>query len=1174
MTAQLVMLILCQSVLCLPVLQAQTTFEIDTPAFIDTLGISPSSVALGDVNGDTLTDIVMYEPNIEPNILFYNPEISHYDSANAKRISFENGRNFTVSLVKTRPNESLSEELFFLNFNRGNSFSYRWVQQQDTSLFIETNEVQSLVAQSNVRHLSIGDFNNDGLPDVIIDRATGGFPVNRLITNFLSLGGQEAEALNSNITTPIENSLSSVLGDFNDDGFTDYYVMNDDGTQDRFFVGGNSGFEEKLTSQLKGASFSFGAAMGDFDNDGRMDIYRTNPREDQNTNNTMFQNMGSLEFESIDAGFSTLDRLNTRNAIFGDFDNDGDLDLLTAEFSTRNSRNQNVANSLYENLGGGNYAKRTQEPVMNKLGNWNSATFFDYNRDGQLDIVAFGSHNRDPIVFYKNRGNSNNWLSLKLEQQNSFHPEAYGAKLTLKATINGEQTTQIREYNRLQGFQIQHPGIIHFGLGDAVDAELTINWPSGNVSKHTFSGTEELNRQYYITEPLAGRLSAFKLNDDLTFEAALGDTVNNIFRFINSGRADVAINNVRSPVPYLNITDFSRQIAPEDTGFVAVQFTPFDNSQLGQNLDTLTIESNAINENFTIPIESQTFSLSAPFQRILSQDPLLARSDDYTASYWTDLDGDGLADPILLRRNESALVFKSTTDTTFQELPDALPDIQAIFNRATFGDINNDGLIDLFTATEGENRLFENTGDFTFDIIDAEEVSGVSESTVDASLADLNGDSFLDIILSNTSSQQNKILLQETPNRFRSVTGGDFTNDTRDVNSHLLVDFNNDGLTDIFVFSSEESAGESTVTLYRQNEQFEFNQTPVPGLTDLETDIRSGLAFDLDNDLDRDLLLLGQRQEAPLFLFRNDGNLQVTRLEPDLFKNIEGLFSDAAALDFNLDGYTDLFLTNSQFDQPNVLLESEGDERFLRFTTGNIVTETNLNSSGAATPDVDNNGHRDIFITNQLDSTRLYRDSLSALSTANWVGIIPRTRNNFGTEALVPGTRVTLHATIGGKEISQERIIGRNSSKSQALSGAYFGLGDASKATAEILFPDSTNISLTIDEVNRFYEPSTDAISVSNETEPQIPRSVQLEPNYPNPFNPTTTITFSLPASTDVQLEIYNVLGKRVATLVDRRMSTGTHTVNFQAQSLPSGVYLSVLKADGVRKVDKMTLIK
>ena len=1168
------LLILCQSVFGLPVIHAQTTFEIDNPAFIDTLGISPSSVALGDVNGDTLTDIVMYERNTKPNILLYNPEISHYDSANAQRIPSTFNTNFTLSLIKTNTSETLAEEIYFLSLGRGGNRSYRWQQEQDTSFFVQTNPVQTLAGQSNVRHLSIGDFNNDGLPDIIIDRATGGFPVNRHILNFLSLGAQEPETFRSNIVIPIENSLSSLLGDFNNDGFTDYYVMNANGTQDRFFVGGSDDFEEKLTSQLKGSSFSFSAAMGDFNNDGHMDIYRTNPRQDQDASNTMFQNMGGLEFESVDAGFSTLDRLNTRNAIFGDFDNDGDLDLLTAEFSTRNSNTQNVANTLYENLGDGNYAKRTQEPVMNKVGNWNSATFFDYNRDGQLDIIAFGSHNNDPIMFYKNKGNSNNWLSLKLEQQNSFHPEAYGAKLALKATINGEQRIQIREYNRLQGFQIQHPDIIHFGLGDAEQAELTITWPSGNVSTHTFNSINELNQQYYLKEPLAGRLSTFQLNDDLIFEASLGDTVNNTFRFVNSGRSDVDITDVASPVPYLEVTNFSKLIAPGDTGSVDVQFSPFDNSQLGKNVDTLTLQSNAINQNFSIPVESQTFSLDAPFQRVTSQRSFLSRSDDYTASYWANFDNDNLPDPILLRRDNFALVFRTTNDTTFRELPDALPDIQAEFVRATVGDINNDGLPDIFTANEGENRLLENSGDFTFSTIEADGISGVSESTVDATMVDLNGDSFLDIVLSNTSSQQNKILLQETPDRFRPVSAGDFTNDTRDVNSHLLVDFNNDGLTDIIAFSTEESSSESTVTLYQQNEQFEFNQTSVPGLTDLEADIRSGIAFDLDNDLDRDLLLLGQRQEAPIFLFRNDGNLQVTRLEMEVFKNMEGLFSDAATLDFNLDGYVDLFLTNSQFDQSNILLESQKGESFLRFTTGEIVTESDLNSSSVATPDIDKNGRRDIFITNQLDSTRLYLDDLPALSTSNWVSIIPRARNNFGTEVLVPGTRVTLNATINGENISQERIIGRNSSTSQILSGAYFGVGDATQATAEILFPDSTGISLNIDEVNRFYQPSTDAISVGTETQQEIPQRIELKPNYPNPFNPSTTITFTRPASAEVLLEVYNILGEKITTLTDRRMSAGTHSVNFRAESLPSGVYLSVLKAGGVRKIDKMTLIK
>lgn len=83
-----------------------------------------------------------------------------------------------------------------------------------------------------------------------------------------------------------------------------------------------------------------------------------------------------------------------------------------------------------------------------------------------------------------------------------------------------------------------------------------------------------------------------------------------------------------------------------------------------------------------------------------------------------------------------------------------------------------------------------------------------------------------------------------------------------------------------------------------------------------------------------------------------------------------------------------------------------------------------------------------------------------------------------------------------------------------------------------------------------------------------------LEQNYPNPFNPSTTIQFTLKHDTDVILNIYNVLGQRITTLLNGPMTAGTHTVDFNAEKLSSGIYFYELKVDDQRKIMKMNLIK
>jgi len=94
-----------------------------------------------------------------------------------------------------------------------------------------------------------------------------------------------------------------------------------------------------------------------------------------------------------------------------------------------------------------------------------------------------------------------------------------------------------------------------------------------------------------------------------------------------------------------------------------------------------------------------------------------------------------------------------------------------------------------------------------------------------------------------------------------------------------------------------------------------------------------------------------------------------------------------------------------------------------------------------------------------------------------------------------------------------------------------------------------------------------------------LPDQFALKQNVPNPFNPTTRIAFDLPQASEVRLDIYNILGQKVRTLVDQFMSAGTHEVMFdghgdQNQILASGVYFYRIYAGEFRQSRKMTLVK
>lgn len=115
----------------------------------------------------------------------------------------------------------------------------------------------------------------------------------------------------------------------------------------------------------------------------------------------------------------------------------------------------------------------------------------------------------------------------------------------------------------------------------------------------------------------------------------------------------------------------------------------------------------------------------------------------------------------------------------------------------------------------------------------------------------------------------------------------------------------------------------------------------------------------------------------------------------------------------------------------------------------------------------------------------------------------------------------------------------------------------------------------------RFYltiRPS-DSVEENVVEEEELPESIRLKPNYPNPFTNTTTIPYELDEPTEVTLTVWNMIGQKVATLIDGELkSAGSHDgdpdINWNAASMPSGMYIARLEAGGEVFTRKMTLIK
>jgi hypothetical protein len=157
-------------------------------------------------------------------------------------------------------------------------------------------------------------------------------------------------------------------------------------------------------------------------------------------------------------------------------------------------------------------------------------------------------------------------------------------------------------------------------------------------------------------------------------------------------------------------------------------------------------------------------------------------------------------------------------------------------------------------------------------------------------------------------------------------------------------------------------------------------------------------------------------------------------------------------------------------------------------------------------------------------------------------------------------------------------FVGRNTLLYQSLVLNLFGLDRKSLGSA---INESRNQAIndyTKRMLNLWGDPSLipnyDITVAVEDFQATVPADFALHQNYPNPFNPSTKIRFVIPKSSFVNIKVYNVLGKEVATLVNEEKPVGSYELEFDASRLPSGIYFYRLQAGDFVETKKMVLMK
>ena len=407
--------------------------------------------------------------------------------------------------------------------NFGTPFNYLYRNNGDGS-FTRVTTGAIATDDANSEGATWGDYDNDGHLDLFVAAGLGG---NDLL--YRNNGdGSFTKGTAGPVVQSGGNSRGCAWGDYDNDGYLDLFVANEQGQNNFLYRNNGDGTFTRITSGsiVNDGGASYGCSWGDYDNDGFLDLFVSN----LNQNNFLYHNNRDGTFTKIASGRIVSDGGASQGCAWGDYDNDGFLDLFVA--------NRNQKNFLYHNDGNGTFTAITNGAVVNEIGYSWSPAWVDYDNDGFLDLFvangppsgsgqnnflyrnsgdgtftrvttgsivndgaisdgcAWGDFNNDGFLdlfvsnlndqnnlLYRNDGNSNNWIAVRCMGRLS-NGSAIGTKVRIRTIRDGQYAFQMREISGGSGYGSQNAAYAYFGLGSATNVDMMrIEWPSGVVQE-------------------------------------------------------------------------------------------------------------------------------------------------------------------------------------------------------------------------------------------------------------------------------------------------------------------------------------------------------------------------------------------------------------------------------------------------------------------------------------------------------------------------------------------------------------------------------------------------------------------------------------------------------------------------------------------------------------------
>ena len=541
---------------------------------------------------------------------------------------------------------------------------------------------------------------------------------------------------------------------------------------------------------------------------------------------------------------------------------------------------------------------------------------------------------------------------------------------------------------------------------------------------------------------------------------------------------------------------------------------------------------------FNSSLKSQGF-----FQEVSQQARIADMGNKNQGVCIADYDNDGDEDIYAFTRINENKLFVNQGDGTFL---DAAPAMGLNYGRhtsaAAWGDINNDGWMDLYVANyQRRDLLFLNKGPNEQGEIQFDEISiyaGIFNINEPRSVhfTDLDQDGWLDIYVTNYWNENhyyhnNGDLTFTEQNEQLGLKGNLYSM------SGLFWDYDRDGDIDVYLVHDFLSPN----VLYQNNEGI-FEEVAAQVGVQIAAHGMGVDAADINHDGWLDLYITDLDEN---YLLLNHSGKSFTRIDSEAGVNNTGMGWSCFFLDVDNDGWEDLYVVNDSYfsPEPNVLYRNQGNNTFQSIETGRPVC-SHQGGLGGATADFTQNGYPDIIICNNYpgEGNQLF---LHEGGPNHWIQV-----QLVGTQSNRTAIGAIIEITDGEGQRQTQQIVSGSGYASQNSLWPLFGLGPATQVESLIIYWPSGQIDhhsqLAADQRYTFTE-----TPLHSPDEPPL----SLLALTPNPIQQTASIRLKIHTPGLLRLSIINSLGQTVSTLYEQAVNSGIFKYDWEGIHLPAGVY-------------------